>query len=137
MQTQNIQKTWIALLIITLMTFVAFGSWFILQKPSDLSQPSEMPTAVPKIDLITHIPQKALWKNYVTVSVEATPGTICELIYVSPSGATQQTEITADASGLCLWKWKVDETQGRGAGRLIFTVEGISETHFMEIRSSF
>jgi hypothetical protein len=83
------------------------------------------------------IPQKALWRNYVTVSVEATPGTKCELTFVPPLGKTHQTDTTANASGLCVWNWKIDETEGKGNGRLIFTIDGISETHFLEIRSAF
>jgi hypothetical protein len=84
------------------------------------------------------IPQKALFRNYLEVSVEAQPGTSCELIYISPSGEIHYMDtITADTTGLCTWKWKVDETKGKGAGRLIFTIGGINETHFIEIRSSF
>jgi hypothetical protein len=46
-------------------------------------------------------------------------------------------DTTADTSGLCEWRWKIDVAQGKGAGRLIFTINGVSETHFMEIRSNF
>ena len=76
-------------------------------------------------------------KNYVTVSAEAPPGTKCELIYVPPSGATHQTDTIADASGQCVWKWKVEESEGKGDGRLIFTIGDISETHFIQIFSNF
>ena len=83
------------------------------------------------------IPQKALWKNYVTISAEAVPGTICELLYVPPSGQTLQMDSLADINGECAWKWKIEEAHGKGNGRLIITIEGKSETHFIEIRSSF
>jgi hypothetical protein len=89
------------------------------------------------IDFTVNIPQKALMKNYVTVSAEAPPGTTCELIYVPPSGNIHQTETLADASGLCTWRWKVEESEGKGNGRLIFVIGETSETHFIEIRSSF
>ena len=83
------------------------------------------------------IPQKALHKNKVSVSVEAAPGTGCELTYISPSGAISYMDTAADTSGICSWTWKVDEAKGKGAGRLIFTIEGVSETHFIEIRANF
>ncbi len=132
--TRKTLKNIIALLMLT---SVAFLAWMVLQGQSSSSQPPGTPTADSDTDFIVNIPQKALWRNYVTVSVEAIPGTTCELIYISPSGEIQQTDTVANTSGLCAWRWKVDESQGRGAGRLIFTIEGISETHFMEIRSSF
>ena len=83
------------------------------------------------------IPQKALHKNKVTVSVEAATGTECELTYIAPSGDINKMEAVADTDGICSWTWRVDETKGKGSGRLIFTIEGISETHFIEIRTSF
>jgi hypothetical protein len=96
-------------------------------------------TSTPQIDegFKVTIPQKALHKNKVSVSLEAAPGTACELTYISPSGDISYMEAAADTSGICSWTWKVDETKGRGAGRLIFTIEGVSETHFIEIRASF
>jgi hypothetical protein len=102
------------------------------------STPLSTPTAHNNEGFAVTIPQKTLYKNKVTVSVETTPGTDCELTYVSPSGdASFMDNIVADTNGLCSWTWRIDETKGRGAGRLIFTIEGISETHFIEIRSSF
>jgi hypothetical protein len=83
------------------------------------------------------IPQKALWKNYVTVSAEASPGTSCELTYVSPSGEIQTFITVANPDSLCVWRWKIEETQGKGSGRLIFTIDGVSETHFIEILPEF
>jgi len=83
------------------------------------------------------IPQKALHKNRVTVSVEAAPGTDCELTYISPLGDMSVMDTITNTSGICSWTWRVDETRGKGSGRLIFTIEGVSETHFIEVRSSF
>ena len=71
------------------------------------------------------------------VSVGASPRTNCRLTYVPPSGEVQVMDIMADINGLCEWRWKIEEAQGKGSGRLIFTIDGISETHFMEIRSAF
>ena len=95
------------------------------------------PTPLPRPDFVTTIPQKALWKNYVTVSAEAAPGTSCQLIYVSPSGAIRETDTIADESGLCEWKWKIEETEGKGHGRLIFIIDEVTETHFLEILPEF
>ena len=88
-------------------------------------------------DFKVTIPQKALHKNKITVSVEAASGTECELTYISPSGDISYMDAVADINGLCTWTWKVDETKGRGTGRLIFTIDGRSETHFIEVRASF
>jgi hypothetical protein len=83
------------------------------------------------------LPQKALWKNYVTVSAEAVPGTTCDLLYIPPSGESQEMSSVADENGKCSWKWKIEESHGKGNGRLIITIDGKSETHFIEIWSSF
>jgi hypothetical protein len=139
------RKTSIILPILLVMAFVAFLAWANLHGQANSSQtsitpavqPPITPTAVPKTGFVVNIPQKALIKNYVTVSVEALPGTICKLNYISPSGETHQTDTIADAGGLCIWKWKIEETERKGNGRLIFTIGEISETHFMEILSNF
>ena len=131
----------IALFIIA---FVAFSAWAVLQtqsyssqSPTPTAQPSSTPTTAPDAGFVLNIPPKALMKNYVTVSAEAPPGTNCKLIYIPPSGTTHQTDTIADADGLCVWKWKVEESEGKGNGRLIFTIGDISETHFIQILSSF
>lgn len=64
-------------------------------------------------DFTVHIPQKALLKNYLTVSAEAATGTVCRLIYVPPSGEFLQMEATADLNGLCEWRWKIEEFTGQ------------------------
>ena len=94
-------------------------------------------TASTSTDFVLEIPQKALFRNTVTVSAQAKPGIPCELTYIPPSGKTSIMKTIATEDGKCTWKWIIDETQGKGNGRLIFTIEGISETHFIEIRSSF
>jgi hypothetical protein len=128
------RKTLITLL---LLIFVTFSAWAVLRERSKSSQPPIPPTITPNPGFVLNIPQKALMKNYVTVSAEAPLGTKCELIYVPPSGATHQTNTIADTSGLCVWKWKIEESEGKGDGRLIFTIGDISETHFIEIHSGF
>jgi hypothetical protein len=99
------------------------------------TQPS--PTKTPFAPFVLHIPEKALWQNYLHVSAETTAGTACRLTYVPPMGETQQMDTTADKDGLCKWRWKISEDEGKGPGRLIFTIDGNSETHFIEIRRSF
>lgn len=93
------------------------------------------PTPAPHFKVT--IPQKALLKNYVTVSVEAVPVTNCELTFVPPSGETQVMNSTANAEGICEWRWKLEESYGKGNARLIFTINGVSDTHFLEILSEF
>jgi hypothetical protein len=120
-----------------LTTIVAFVVLAVAKPQTTSTQMPSTPTAPRDRGIVVNIPQKALFKNYVAVSAEATPGTKCELTYISPSGDVSFMNTTANPSGICSWKWKIDETKGKGAGRLIFTIEGISETHFIEIRSSF
>jgi hypothetical protein len=38
---------------------------------------------------------------------------------------------------LCEWRWKLEESYGEGHGRLIFTINGVSDTHFINIRKGF
>jgi hypothetical protein len=132
--TQKIAKILIALLLAVFVTFLA---WVVLRGQTNTSQLPSAPTGFPYADFAVHIPQKALLRNYVTVSVEATPGTNCKLTYIPPSGEIHQMDTIANTRGLCEWRWKVEESQGKGAGRLIFTIDGASDTHFMEILSGF
>jgi hypothetical protein len=96
-------------------------------------------TATPSLEIgfTLDIPQKALWRNYLVVSAETAPGTHCNLMYIPPSGDTQEMSTVADEDGNCTWRWKIEETDGKGNGRLIFAIDGRSETHFIEIRRSF
>lgn len=83
------------------------------------------------------IPDKALIKNYLTVSLETTPGTACILTFIPPSGNMREMETIADSNGQCTWRWKLEEADGKGHGRLIFTINGVSDTHFIDIRQGF
>ncbi|MEN9564764.1 MAG: hypothetical protein RIR73_3008 [Chloroflexota bacterium] len=83
------------------------------------------------------IPDKALIKNYLTVSLETYPGTACKLTFIAPSGETQEMDTSADESGICEWRWKLEESYGKGHARLIFTINGVSDTHFIDIRTGF
>jgi len=98
-------------------------------------KPSNTPTISAAPGFGVDIPQKAFLKNYVVVSAQAAPGTICELMFVPPSGEVQKMDAVADEHGKCTWRWKLEESQGKGNGRLIFTIGGKSETHFIEIQS--
>jgi hypothetical protein len=128
----KIQKLLVVFLLAILTIILA---WTFLR--GQQSQPLSTPTVIPEADFKLNIPQKALWRNHVFVSAETTPGTNCALTYVPPSGEVLVMDTTADANGLCEWRWKIEPIQGKGSGRLIFTIDGISETHFMEIRSAF
>jgi hypothetical protein len=125
------------LIVLLLTVCVALIALVVFQSPKRSPLPLSTPTNLPDKRFVVNIPQKALFKNYVTVAVEARPGTSCELTYISPSGDINVMESISSTSGTCVWKWKIDETKGKGIGRLIFTIDGISETHFIEIRSSF
>jgi hypothetical protein len=92
-------------------------------------------TALPPFKI--NIPDKALWRNYLNLSLEAPAGTTCMLTYIAPVGATQQIDAIADENGLCEWRLKISEHEGKGHSRLIFTMNGISETHFIDVRPNF
>jgi hypothetical protein len=110
--------------------------WVIFLGQAHYFQSAATSTATPA-SFKLNIPQKALWRNYLVVSAEVSAGTSCRLTYIPPSGNKKVMDTTADSDGLCKWQWKIEETDGKGSGRLIFTIDGASETHFIEIRSSF
>ncbi len=101
------------------------------------STPPSEPTLSPYADFNVHIPQKALLKNYINVAVEAEPGTECTLTYVPPMGESMQMETTAKSNGLCEWRWQIKESDTQGHARLIFTINGLSDTHFLQIFNEF
>jgi hypothetical protein len=130
----KIQKLLTALLLAVLITILV---WAFLHGQTKYSQPPITPTIDSNTNFKLNIPQKALWRNYLVVSAKVDDGTSCRLIYIPPSGNKKAMDVTADSDGLCKWQWKIEETDGKGSGRLIFTIDGASETHFIEIRSSF
>ena len=125
------------LFILLVLVLLVFAPQTVFQPPSIQPKAPSTITAHAEPGFVLEIPQKALFRNTVTVSAQAVPGTSCELTYISPSGETSVMNTTANKDGECTWRWKIDERLGKGAGRLIFTINGISETHFIEIRSSF
>lgn len=98
------------------------------------------PTATKRKGFIVKLPQKAFWNSILTVTVEAPYSTSCELSYISPSGSFSKAaglgRTRANKSGVCMWSWKIDPSGKTGTGRLIVTIGGLSETHFVEIRSA-
>jgi hypothetical protein len=131
---KSILKILIALFVLALSVFLI---QIILGGQSNEARIPVTPTSPSEAPFILEFPQKALWKNYVTVSAEAAPGTTCDLLYIPPSGDTREMSSVADEDGKCSWRWKIEETDGKGNGRLIITIDGKSETHFIEIRRSF
>jgi hypothetical protein len=109
------------------------------KEPTIVVQPSfALPlTSFEDADYTVTIPDKALIKNYLTVSLETDPGTACKLTFIAPSGTIHEMETIADVGGLCEWRWKLEESYGEGHGRLIFTINGVSDTHFINIRKGF
>lgn len=121
-------KSVITVLLVSLTIIVVSMAWHKESRPIE-------PTPVPHFNV--DIPQKALLKNYVTVSVEAPAGTACELTFIPASGEAQVMNATANSEGICTWRWKLEESYGKGNARLIFTINGVSDTHFLEILSEF
>lgn len=126
------QKVPLLLLLIFSIALV----WVLLRGSENLPLLTPATTS-PYADFTVHIPQKALLKNYLVVSLEAAPGTNCKLTYVPPSGEIQEMNTIANEDGLCKWRWKIDEAHGAGDGRLIFTVDGASDTHYIQIFAEF
>ena len=131
--TRKASRVLIALLA---MIFITFVTWPILQGRSNSSQHT-MPTSTPEAEFILKYPSKTFWGNYVVVSVEAPPGTNCTLTYMSPSGMLHEIETIANENGLCEGRWKLEKAEGKGTGRFNFRIGDHSETHFIEVRSSF
>ena len=131
---RKVSKKLIILLIVIFLVLVPRSTFQSLS-----AQPKEtsMATLYDEPGFVLEIPQKALFRNTVTVSAQTKPGINCELTYIPPSGETTIMNTIANEDGKCTWKWIIDEMQGKGNGRLIFTIDGVSETHFIEIRSSF
>jgi hypothetical protein len=132
-----IKKNAKALTIIFLTSLFTFSLIFINQtKPNTTTiPPSPTTTSEPKFEVT--IPSKALLKNYVTVSVKAETGTSCNLIFIPASGETLDMNTIANENGECVWRWKLEESYKKGTARLIFTINGISQTHFLQILESF
>jgi len=125
------------ILIASLTVLVAFLAWMVLQRQSHSQQILSTPTALPKAEFVLNFPQKAVWENYLNVSVEAPAGTTCELIYMTPSGIIHKIDTTANDKGLCEGRWKIEEAEGKGTGRLNFKIGDFSKTHFIEVRPNF
>lgn len=121
-------KSLLSLLLFGAIIFTIWLAWHQEALPIE-------PTPVPHFNVT--IPQKALLKNYVTVSVEAPEGTACELTFIPASGETQVMDTIANANGVCEWRWKLEESYGKGNAHLIFTINGVSDTHFLEVLSGF
>ena len=132
--TREIAKILITLSAAVLFIFII---QVVLRKNVNSIQTPASPTTERETGFFLEIPQKALWNNYIVFTAEATPGVTCSLLYIPPSSDSQEMSSTADKNGHCLWRWKIDRSQGKGNGRLIITINGKSETHFFEIRSSF
>ncbi|MBL8050354.1 MAG: hypothetical protein JNM46_03955 [Anaerolineales bacterium] len=93
------------------------------------------PTSEPNFEVT--IPSKALLKNYVTVSVKAETGTSCNLIFIPGSGDMLNMDTIANENGDCVWRWKLEESYKKGTARLIFTINGMSQTRFLQILENF
>lgn len=103
----------------------------------NLVKETAAPSPTPEPNFEATIPSKGLLKNYVTVSVKAESGASCNLIFIPASGETLNMDTIADENDECVWRWKLEESYGRGSARLIFTIDGMSQTHFLQIFPEF
>lgn len=123
----------IFLLIASVLSFI----WIEQSTRTDSYIVTSTPSLTPEPKFEVTIPSKGLLKNYVTVSVKAETGTSCNLIFIPASGETLNMDTVADENGDCAWRWKLEESYKKGTARLIFTINGMSETHFLQILESF
>jgi hypothetical protein len=70
-------------------------------------------------------------------SFEAGAGTSCNLIFIPASGDMLSMDATANENGECVWRWKLEESYKKGTARLIFTINEMSQTHFLQILENF
>lgn len=134
--TQKTISVLLAIVLLFLLTSLTWLSFRAEQTPSQSVRPTFTPfTPAPHFNVT--IPSKGLLKNYMTVSVEAAPGTQCMLTFIPKSGEILVMDAAANSEGECVWRWKLEESYGRGAARLVFTIDGVSDTHFIEIHTSF
>jgi hypothetical protein len=131
------RKPKILFAVLLLMVASSFLSWAVLHTKSNRPQSVDIPAVAQAPHFETSIPQKALLNNYLTVSVKTAAGTKCKLTFITPSGETQTMDALADEKGECVWSWKLEESAGKGDGRLIFTIDGVSDTHFIQIFANF
>lgn len=134
------RKTLSFLFALLLLVLLVSLTWLSQREETAPLQPTSVPTftpftPAPNFDVT--IPQKGLLKNYLTVSVKADPGTNCKLTFIPHSGEILVMDTIANTDGECTWRWKLEESYGKGHGRLIFTINGVSDTHFIEILSNF
>lgn len=134
---QTIKKNAKALTIIFFTSVFAFSLiWVNQTKPNTpIIPPTSTPTTPPNFEVT--IPSKALLKNYVIVSVKAETGTRCNLIFIPASGEMLNMDTIADENGECVWRWKLQESYKKGTARLIFTINGVSQTRFLQILENF
>jgi len=128
-------KILIAILFITVIALSLFWINQTKSNPAIITFPTVTPTNPPKFEVT--IPSKGLLKNYVTVSVKAEAGTSCNLIFIPASGEMLNMDTIAGENGDCVWRWKLEESYKKGTARLIFTINGISDTRFLQILESF
>ena len=106
----------------------------IVPPPPTVAIPTETGFAVT-------IPQRGYMRSKTTISVEAVPGAVCELIFISSNGGHSNAEglglTTANEMGLCSWSFVIEEAERKYDARLLIYVDGVSETHFMEIRKGY
>lgn len=128
----------IFIIIILIVAFSIFNFNLTTRKMArGTNTPTTIPSSTPAPKFEVTIPSKGLLKNYVTVSVKAETGTSCNLIFIPASGETLDMNAVADENGDCVWRWKLEESFEMGTARLIFTINGISDTRFLQILESF
>lgn len=134
---KNLYLFSITIFFLIILAFSIFNSKLTTRKKETENTPATIPSSTSQPNFEVTIPSKALLKNYVTVSVKAETGTSCNLIFIPASGETLDMNTIAGKNGECVWRWKLEESYKKGTARLIFTINQISETHFLQILESF
>ncbi|GEM_PF-1062168 len=127
----------ISIISIVLVFYIFFPGLSTRNSVTEINTLSPTLTLTPQANFEVTIPSKGLLKNYVTVSVKAEAGTSCNLIFIPASGEMLNMDTIADENGDCVWRWKLEESYKKGTARLIFTINGISDTRFLQILESF
>ncbi len=105
--------------------------------PTSTSIPTDTPTPTPGPFQFIQLPKQIRVGNDVTVNLQAPPGAVCFLEFYTPDGnlstAKGLGQAVANSQGRCSWEWHVSGNTGAGGGKLVISMNGITETHEVEV----
>jgi hypothetical protein len=109
----------------------------IIPTPTHTAVPTDTPTPTPGPFQFAQLPAEIKVGSDVTVSLQAPPGAVCLLEFYTPDGnrstAKGLGQTVANSQGRCSWEWHVSGNTGAGGGRLVVSMNGITETHEVEV----